>query len=242
MSHFYRTQTTRLTSLGQENIKFQDVLCQMIDMISPNDTSSITIKDLILPEKRKASGIIFDLLFNLNKFLRFEMRDPFQEKLKREDGFNNDWDRFAHYEYHRLAAEEEGSNQANNSVDQANQLDYYNNYDNQNQSNYNQQGNQQSIGHHDNDSDDSDNDDYHMFAEDDNDNDRDNISNIHNNMMDVDNNLDPSNTIRGSTNNNNNRKNINDLGDWSLDDESDDEDDYQVVGNKNKSVINKTRK
>ena len=46
-------------------------------------------------------GIIFDVLFNLHKFLRFEGRDPFQEKQKREDAFNNDWDRFAFVEYHR---------------------------------------------------------------------------------------------------------------------------------------------
>ena len=40
--------------------------------------------------------------------MRFESRDPFQEKLKREDQFDSDWDRFANMEYHRLAAEEEG--------------------------------------------------------------------------------------------------------------------------------------
>ena len=51
-------------------------------------------------------GTIFDVLFNLHKFLRFEGRDPFQEKQKREDPFSNDWDRFAYTEYHRLAAEE----------------------------------------------------------------------------------------------------------------------------------------
>ena len=44
----------------------------------------------------------------MHKFLRFEGRDPFQEKQKREDAFNSDWDRFAFAEYHRLASEEEG--------------------------------------------------------------------------------------------------------------------------------------
>ena len=48
------------------------------------------------------------MLFNLHKFLRFEGRDPFQEKQKREDSFHSDWDRFAFAEYHRLASEEEG--------------------------------------------------------------------------------------------------------------------------------------
>ena len=57
------------------------------------------------------------MLFNLNKFLRFETRDPFQEKQKRDDVFATDWDRYAYMEYHRLASEEENfssSNEMNN--------------------------------------------------------------------------------------------------------------------------------
>ena len=53
------------------------------------------------------AGVLFDVLFNLHKFLRFEQRDPFQEKMRREDIFHTDWDRFAHAEYNRLAQEEE---------------------------------------------------------------------------------------------------------------------------------------
>jgi len=39
--------------------------------------------------------------------MRFETRDPFQEKIRREDSFQSDWDRYAHVEYNRLAQEEE---------------------------------------------------------------------------------------------------------------------------------------
>lgn len=52
--------------------------------------------------------MLFDILFNLHKFMRFETRDPFQEKLRREDIHHSDWDRYAHIEYNRLAQEEEG--------------------------------------------------------------------------------------------------------------------------------------
>jgi hypothetical protein len=51
--------------------------------------------------------VLFEVLFNLHKFMRFESRDPFQEKLRREDIAHTDWDRFAHMEYNRLAQEEE---------------------------------------------------------------------------------------------------------------------------------------
>ena len=47
------------------------------------------------------TGLLFDVLFNFHKFLRFESRDPFQEKMKREDGFKTDWDRYASGEYIR---------------------------------------------------------------------------------------------------------------------------------------------
>lgn len=67
-------------------------------------------------------GILFDVVFNLHKFLRFEGRDPFQEKQRREDPFNTDWDRFACAEYHRLAAEEEGYSGNNMDVDEADNL------------------------------------------------------------------------------------------------------------------------
>lgn len=108
MRFFYRMQLTRLTNLGQETVSFQDVLCQMLDMLAPDDPQNLKIKDFLRPNKIQLSGILFDVLFNLHKFLRFEGRDPFQEKQKREDPFNNDWDRFAYTEYHRLAAEEDG--------------------------------------------------------------------------------------------------------------------------------------
>jgi hypothetical protein len=96
-----------LTLQGQDTVSFADVMCQMIDMISPDDQHAITLEDLLRPNKIAYSGVLFDALFNLHKFLRFETRDPFQEKQKREDIFDSDWDRFAHLEYHRLAAEEE---------------------------------------------------------------------------------------------------------------------------------------
>ena len=108
MRHFYRLQLHRVTSLGQESINFADVLCQMIDMIDPIDPNAITLADLTKPDKIQFSGTLFDVLFNLHKFMRFESRDPFNEKQKREDMFNCDWDRYVSLEYKRLAQEDEG--------------------------------------------------------------------------------------------------------------------------------------
>ncbi len=84
----------RATQLGQEGPGFKDVLCQLCDYLNPIDPLCITLNDLIKPDKRTIGGLFFDVLFNFHKFMRFELRDPFQEKLRREDGFTNDWNRY----------------------------------------------------------------------------------------------------------------------------------------------------
>jgi hypothetical protein len=93
--HFYKGQLHRMTSLGQESVPFRDVLCQVLAPIAPRDPHALTLSDLVHHKTRAQSGLLFDVLFNLHKFHRFETRDPFHEKMKREDGFGCDWDRFA---------------------------------------------------------------------------------------------------------------------------------------------------
>jgi len=107
MRLFYDTQSTRMASLGHDVVSFADVLCQMSDMIKPAATGLVTMHDLVKPEVIANAGVVFDALFNLDKFVSFEQRDPFAERHKRDDPFNCDWDRFAYAEYNRLAAEEE---------------------------------------------------------------------------------------------------------------------------------------
>lgn len=118
LRHFYKVQLHRINSLDQEPVNFADVLCQMIDMINPVNPEAITFNDVAKPEVIQYSGILFDCLFNLNKFIKFETRDPFAEKIKREDTrFSNDWERFALFEYQRLAKEEEDLYESNGYYD-----------------------------------------------------------------------------------------------------------------------------
>jgi len=93
--------------MGQEIVPFEDMLCQMCDMIKPGNPDFFVVEDFLQPECRNVSGALFDALFNLNKYLLFEQRDPFAERQKREDEFDCDWDRFACIDYNRLAMEEE---------------------------------------------------------------------------------------------------------------------------------------
>ena len=78
MQYFYEEQLHRMECLNQEPVLFEDVLCQMHDMIQPASEGIFTLADL---KKHKVlSGTMFNILFNLNKFVAFETRDPFLVK------------------------------------------------------------------------------------------------------------------------------------------------------------------
>ncbi|KAL3907305.1 MAG: hypothetical protein SGARI_003599 [Bacillariaceae sp.] len=107
MRSFYAVQLHRMQCMGHEIVPFEDMLCQMMDMIKPKNNDFLVVDDFLQTECAQVSGALFDALFNLNKYLLFEQRDPFVERQKREDEFETDWDRFACIDYNRLAMEEE---------------------------------------------------------------------------------------------------------------------------------------
>ncbi|CAK0763377.1 hypothetical protein CVIRNUC_003051 [Coccomyxa viridis] len=106
MLYFYEEQLHRMECLSQEPVLFEDVLCQIHDMVQPAVEGMFTLQDL--KRQKSLAGILFNILFNLNKFIAFETRDPFVVRQEREDPTLTDWDRFARAEYVRLAMEEEG--------------------------------------------------------------------------------------------------------------------------------------
>ncbi|XP_059664391.1 probable serine/threonine protein phosphatase 2A regulatory subunit B''gamma [Cornus florida] len=147
MQFFYEEQLHRMECMAQEPVLFEDILCQIVDMISPevenyffNDYLQFTSLSLcldIIPSLAmtpsclqmedyitlhdlkgcKLSGNAFNILFNLNKFMAFETRDPFLIRQEREDPTLTRWDRFAHREYIRLSMEEDGEDVSNGSAE-----------------------------------------------------------------------------------------------------------------------------
>jgi serine/threonine-protein phosphatase 2A regulatory subunit B'' len=107
MRSFYAVQLHRMSCMGHETVPFEDMLCQMMDMMKPASTEYLVVNDFLQAECCNVSGALFDALFSLNKYMLFEQRDPFNERQKREDEFQTDWDRFACMDYNRLAMEEE---------------------------------------------------------------------------------------------------------------------------------------
>ncbi|XP_031284411.1 serine/threonine protein phosphatase 2A regulatory subunit B''alpha-like [Pistacia vera] len=114
MQFFYEEQLHRMECISQEPVLFGDILCQIVDMIAPQREDCITLRDL---KGCKLSGNIFNMLFNLNKFVAFESRDPFLIRQEREDPSLTEWDRFAHREYIRLSMEEDVDNVSNGSAE-----------------------------------------------------------------------------------------------------------------------------
>jgi len=135
MLHFYEEQLHRMECLAHEPVAWGDVLCQLHDMLAPAMEGAFTLRDL--RRHRGLAGTLFNILFNLNKFVAFETRDPFLARAERDEGGGGgpggaggtngasavasaggpgyvgpagagDWDRFARAEYVRLAMEEEG--------------------------------------------------------------------------------------------------------------------------------------
>eukprot|EP00916_Digyalum_oweni_P021708 GHVL01036008.1.p1 GENE.GHVL01036008.1~~GHVL01036008.1.p1 ORF type:complete len:255 (-),score=41.96 GHVL01036008.1:441-1142(-) len=106
MSYFYEEQIQRLECLNHETVAFEDILCQMNDMIHPQVEGQFRLKDF--KAQRKMSGTLFSILLSLNKFLQYESRDPFaikQEQIEHPD--YTDWDRFCAIEYARLASDDD---------------------------------------------------------------------------------------------------------------------------------------
>eukprot|EP00252_Welwitschia_mirabilis_P020133 TRINITY_DN4864_c0_g1_i2.p1 TRINITY_DN4864_c0_g1~~TRINITY_DN4864_c0_g1_i2.p1 ORF type:complete len:548 (+),score=109.41 TRINITY_DN4864_c0_g1_i2:336-1979(+) len=114
LQFFYEEQLHRMECMAQEPVLFEDILCQMVDMIAPENECQFTLRDL---KRCKLSGSVFNILFNLNKFMAFETRDPFLIRQEREDPTLTEWDRFAHKEYIRLSMEEDGEDASNGSAE-----------------------------------------------------------------------------------------------------------------------------
>lgn len=107
MWYFYEEQMKRLESMSQEPVHFEDVLCQLHDMLQPAQEGAYTLADL--KAGRPQSMLLFNSLFNLPKFLAFENRDPFALRAEQmaDETATTDWDRFARKEYMRLAVEDD---------------------------------------------------------------------------------------------------------------------------------------
>ncbi|XP_073481581.1 LOW QUALITY PROTEIN: serine/threonine-protein phosphatase 2A regulatory subunit B'' subunit alpha [Aquarana catesbeiana] len=105
LEYFYEEQCEKMETMGIEPLPFQDLLCQLLDLVKPEEEGRITLRDL---KRCRMSHIFYDTCFNLEKYLDHEQRDPFavQKDVDNETPEPSDWDRYAAEEYEILVAEE----------------------------------------------------------------------------------------------------------------------------------------
>ncbi|XP_030083000.1 serine/threonine-protein phosphatase 2A regulatory subunit B'' subunit alpha [Serinus canaria] len=110
LEFFYEEQCERMEVMGIEPLPFQDLLCQMLDLVKPEREGRVTLRDL---KRCRMAHVFFNTFFNLEKYLDNEQRDPFavQKDMDSESPEPSDWDRYAAEEYEILVAEESGNEQ-----------------------------------------------------------------------------------------------------------------------------------
>ncbi|XP_047200928.1 serine/threonine-protein phosphatase 2A regulatory subunit B'' subunit alpha isoform X1 [Girardinichthys multiradiatus] len=110
LEYFYEEQCERMERMGIEPLPFQDLLCQMLDLVKPENPGKITLSDL---KRCRMAHIFFDTFFNLEKYLDHEQRDPFavQKDFDSDGPEPSDWDKYAAEEYEILVAEETANEQ-----------------------------------------------------------------------------------------------------------------------------------
>ena len=97
MEYFYQEQIQRLESNQNEIIQFNDVLCQLYDMIPPEKEYQWTLQNFL--DHPQSASIAFNALLNLNKFIENEQKDPFLMTDIEKSKDYTDWDKFAYNEY-----------------------------------------------------------------------------------------------------------------------------------------------
>ncbi|ESL11764.1 hypothetical protein TRSC58_00478 [Trypanosoma rangeli SC58] len=102
---FYDATRAKLTAYIPDGaVPFEDVLCQIFDMLAVEVSCGLRLEELLL--KPEAASVALNMITNVLRFLQFEQRDPFVIHQDRLVGGleQSAWDRFARAEYDRLSS------------------------------------------------------------------------------------------------------------------------------------------
>lgn len=123
MEYFFKEQQARMQSVSSEDVQYQDILCQLVDMIHPNSGTSVINREDI--SRSRMGPLFFNVLFNLGKFLLYEQRDPNRIRQQRMHPQLSEWDRYAIAGYYHLAEADQEDNRTEWEQDGAQEVDKY---------------------------------------------------------------------------------------------------------------------
>ena len=105
LAYFYEEQLQRMECLAQEPVFFEDIVCQLTDMIKPKIEGFITLEGY--------GSLVADIVGHVQRLVQPEqihfVRNPrpFTIRQEREEKHLTEWDRFARVEYIRLSQEDD---------------------------------------------------------------------------------------------------------------------------------------
>ncbi|KMZ62273.1 Serine/threonine protein phosphatase 2A regulatory subunit B'subunit alpha [Zostera marina] len=91
LQYFFDEQLHRMNCLNRVVLLFENVLCQIYDIIHPENEDFLTLQDF---KACQLSGVVFDVLFNIFKYLSFENYETFSKRRIRLSSNQTEWDIF----------------------------------------------------------------------------------------------------------------------------------------------------
>ncbi|CAI4226997.1 unnamed protein product [Auanema sp. JU1783] len=100
MEYFHNFVIDALSQEGIETLKFEDVVCHLIDAVNPKNKNSFKLADL---KGNKMAPKFFNSLVNWRKFYHQETNEVSEARVEDESGRElTDWDRYCVEEYEAL--------------------------------------------------------------------------------------------------------------------------------------------
>jgi Ca2+-binding EF-hand superfamily protein len=101
LEHFVVEQRQRMQSISQEEVLIPDMICQLMDIVHPANSTHITKTDIA---NSKSCSLFFNMLLNLNRHMLHEQRDPMRIKRIHDTAeVFSSWDRYVICNYMALA-------------------------------------------------------------------------------------------------------------------------------------------
>ncbi|TKR65436.1 hypothetical protein L596_025841 [Steinernema carpocapsae] len=96
MEYFYEAVESKMREEGYETMAFNDVACNLLDMVSPAQPNCVTLRDL---KNCALCHRFFNTLVNMSKYYEQESSEGDRDQQDAQE--SSDWDRFCEVEYKR---------------------------------------------------------------------------------------------------------------------------------------------